>query len=185
MGINTQRRHRVRTEGRFSPGVQGSFAVAARDLNLDCVPIHSVSVLERPFLIVDDSAVVRSVVKDQLERLGVKEVVLAKSADEAVAQYEAHRPGVVLLDITMPEVPGTRVAHHILKSDPHAKVVLVTAMSRDKDLVESAIAGGAYAYLRKPVADMDLKALLERIHSEEKQGPDPFAESWGPTTARG
>lgn len=172
-------------EGRFSPWAQGRSAVAARDLNPGCVPIHSVSVLQRPFLIVDDSAVVRSVVKDQLERLGVKEVVLAKSADEAVAQYEEHRPGVVLLDITMPEVPGTRVAHHILKSDPHAKVVIVTAMSRDKDLVESAIAGGAYAYLRKPVADVDLKALLERIHSEEDHPPGRLAQSWGPSATRG
>ncbi len=120
-----------------------------------------------------------------MERLGVEHVVLAQNADEAVAQYEEHRPGVVLLDITMPEVPGTRVAHHILKSDPHAKVVLVTAMSRDKDLVESAIAGGAYAYLRKPVADVDLKALLDRIQSEEGQRAGGLAETWGRTTTQG
>lgn len=124
-------------------------------------------------------------VKDQLERLGIEQVVVAKNADEAVAQYEKHRPGVVLLDITMPEVPGTRVAHHILKSDPYAKVVLVTAMSRDKDLVESAIAGGAYAYLRKPVADRDLKSLLDRIRSEEGVGGDRFAHSWGPEPTHG
>ncbi len=139
------------------------------------------SVFDHPVLIVDDSAVIRSVVQDQLRRHGVDAVELAHNAEEAVAQFEAHKPRLILLDITMPQVPGTRVAHHILRSDPHAKVVLVTAMSRDKDLVESAIAGGAYAYLRKPIADADLKALMDRIKNEEQETGTTL-HPWGQTS---
>jgi two-component system, chemotaxis family, chemotaxis protein CheY len=139
-----------------------------------------VSLLDGPVLVVDDSHVVRTVIRDHLERLGAAEVVLAATAQEALQRYEAHRPRIILLDITMPEVPGTRVAHHILRQDPHAKVVIMTAMSRDADLVESAISGGAYEYLRKPVRQSDLAALFARIRSEEAALPARWGEGRSP-----
>jgi two-component system, chemotaxis family, chemotaxis protein CheY len=120
--------------------------------------------------VVDDSDVIRTVIQDRLRRHGFHNILQAKNAEEAVARFEEHRPGLILLDITMPEVPGTRVAHHILRTDPQAKVIIMTAMSRDKDLVESAIAGGAYGYLRKPVEDHALMELIERLRKEEQAG---------------
>lgn len=141
------------------------------------------SLLSRGVLVVDDSAVIRSVMRDRLKQLGVDPVLIAENAEQAVACFEENNPEIILLDITMPEVPGTRVAHHILRRDPHAKVVVVTAMSRDTDLVESAIAGGAFAYLRKPVSDKDLKALIDRVRNEDqKSGP---LHPWGPQSPTG
>ncbi len=125
------------------------------------------SVLERPVLVVDDSPVMRTVLSDMLGRLGLRDVRTAANVQDAIASYQQHKPGLVLLDITMPELPGTRVATHILKDDPHTKIVIVTAVSRDVDLVESAISMGVYDYLRKPVRQAELKAVLDRIREEE------------------
>ena len=124
------------------------------------------TVRARPVLVIDDSGVMRTVLTDMLKRVGCREVYTAKNANEGIDMYQALQPGLVLLDITMPEVPGTKVASHILRQDPKAKVVVVTAVSRDVDLVESIISMGVYEYLRKPVKQVDLAAVLDRIDQE-------------------
>lgn len=119
-----------------------------------------------PILVVDDSEVMRTVLKDMLKRLGCPEVVVAKDVRTGMDAYQEHKPTLTLLDITMPEVPGTKLAMHILKEDPLAKVVVVTAVSRNQDLVESVISMGVYDYLRKPVKQAELEGVLDRIDSE-------------------
>ena len=128
------------------------------------------SVFDRPVLVVDDSQVIRALLRDILQRFGFEDIHTAANAQEALAAYQAKRPGLVFLDITMPEVPGTRVANHILKDDPTTRIVVVTAVSRDVDLVESVISMGVYDYLRKPVREEDIAQVLKRIQQEE-EGP--------------
>ncbi|MBW3584091.1 MAG: response regulator [Euryarchaeota archaeon] len=121
-------------------------------------------------LVVDDSRVIRMVLSDLLSELGFRTIHTAPSAQEAIAAYNEHRPGLVFLDITMPEVPGTRVARHILSADPYAKIVVVSAVSRDSDLVESVISEGVYEYIRKPVRRSDLVALVARLEEDAAAG---------------
>lgn len=129
------------------------------------------SVFERPVLVVDDSEVVRAVLADMLDRFGFPDVRFAANAQAALQVWDEARPGIILLDITMPEVPGTRVATHILREDPQAKVIVVSAVSRDAALVESVISLGVYDYLRKPVRQEDLEKVLLRIRDEETDPP--------------
>lgn len=131
------------------------------------------SIRFRPALVIDDSGVMRTVLTDMLKRVGCREVYTAKNANQGIDMYQALKPGLVLLDITMPEVPGTKVATHILREDPNAKVIVVTAVSRDVDLVESVISLGVYDYLRKPVKQADLAAVLDRIDQEAAQAAAP------------
>lgn len=127
------------------------------------------SLRDRPVLIVDDSPVVRTVLSDMLSALGIETIHTAEDAASGLDTYHRVKPGLVFLDITMPEEPGTRVAGRILKADPRAKIVLVTAVSRDDDLVEAAIGQGVYAYIRKPVRLSDLEGLLARVKEEESR----------------
>jgi len=65
---------------------------------------------------------------------------------------DAHRPGLVLLDINMPkkngfEVLETMKAHPQLRSLP---VIMLTTSDREEDIVRS-YADGASSYIRKPV----------------------------------
>ena len=125
----------------------------------------------RPVLVVDDSAVVRAVLSDMLRRFGFKAIHEAATAQDALDIWARARPGIILLDITLPEVPGSRVATHILRDDPHAKIIVVSAVSRDAALVESVISLGVYDYIRKPVRQEDLERVFARIQDEAAGAP--------------
>ena len=118
-------------------------------------------------LIVDDSPVVRASLRQMLGALGVDTIEEADGASTGMERWAAVHPTLTLLDITMPDAPGTRLAKQILQQEPTARVVIVTAVSRDDDLVESVIGLGAYDYIRKPVRLSDLRSLLDRIEAED------------------
>ncbi len=78
---------------------------------------------------------------------------------------DAHRPGLVLLDINMPkkngfEVLETMKAHPQLRSLP---VIMLTTSDREEDIVHS-YADGACSYIRKPV---DLSQFNEVVKQFE------------------
>jgi CheY-like chemotaxis protein len=65
----------------------------------------------------------------------------------------AHRPGLVLLDINMPKKNGFEVLA-AMKEDPRLRaipVIMMTTSDRDEDIVRS-YAGGACSYVRKPMS---------------------------------
>ena len=64
-------------------------------------------------LIVDDQDSVRLVLAEQLIKMGVREVVQARSAIEAIEMFAAHKPDIVLLDIQMPGLTGFEVLKHL------------------------------------------------------------------------
>lgn len=80
-------------------------------------------------LIVDDHAGFRSLARALLEAEGFAVVGEAEDGAAAIAAVEALRPGVVLLDIQLPDLDGFDVAERIsLRSDAPA-VVLVSTRS--------------------------------------------------------
>ncbi|MCW2616237.1 MAG: response regulator receiver modulated diguanylate cyclase [Frankiales bacterium] len=111
-------------------------------------------------LVADDSAVVRSLVRVELEDAGYV-VVEAVDGAEALRMVAEHAPSVLLLDVEMPVLDGfaTIVA---LKSDPATAdlpVVFLTGRSDTGDVVE-ALRLGAHDYLRKPPETAELLARV-------------------------
>ena len=64
-------------------------------------------------------------------------------------KYEEEKPGVVLLDITMPVMDGIQVLRTIKQLDPNAKVIMCSAMGQEGMVVE-AIKLGALDFIVKP-----------------------------------
>src|ERR1041385_3271529 len=106
------------------------------------------------YLVVDDSPTVRKHVS-YLLRLVAREdadVQEAQTKSQAIAAFKAQEPGVVFLDVMMPnEKDGMDTMSAMFKVRPEAKVVLLTALAQDHPTVEKAISQGATAYIRKPV----------------------------------
>ena len=77
---------------------------------------------------------------------------------------DAHRPGLVLLDINMPKKNGFEVLE-AMKADPalrHIPVVMLTMSEREEDIAFS-YANGAWSFIRKPV-DLDwLKDVVKQF----------------------
>jgi two-component system chemotaxis response regulator CheY len=62
--------------------------------------------------------------------------------------YQQHRPEIVLLDITMPNRDGRDALREILKIDPQAHVVMLSALAMP-EVVEDCIKIGARAFVNK------------------------------------
>ena len=107
-------------------------------------------------LIADDHGVVREGLARLLPTAGDIDVVAtAADGEEAVSAYEAHRPDVVLMDLSMPDVDGTEATRRILAANPEAAIVILTSFS-DREQILTALDAGAIGYLLKDAGPAEL-----------------------------
>ncbi len=117
----------------------------------------------RKLLIADDEAGVRSLVKMTLESEAY-EILEASDGLEALALVEKHRPHLVLLDVSMPELSGFDVCRAI-RADPGLKevrVIMLTALAQETDIAEGK-AAGADDYFTKPFSPVALIRKVEEV----------------------
>lgn len=112
-------------------------------------------------LIVDDSMVMRSMIRDVLTKNGFNVVGQAKNGVEAVTMYTQLKPDMVTMDVVMPGETGIEVIKKLVAIDPAARVLMVSGLNQ-KNLVIQAMENGAKDYVVKPFeADDLLKAALK------------------------
>ncbi len=116
-------------------------------------------------LIVDDQEVVRAGLKALLgKRKDLAIVGIAGSAVEAVAEAEANRPDVIVMDVRMPGGSGIEACREIRSSLPETKVLMLTTYA-DEDAVLASILAGACGYLLKDTTGSDLAQAIVRVAS--------------------
>jgi two-component system response regulator MprA len=111
-------------------------------------------------LIVDDDPKLLKMLQRTLVYEGFH-VLSATNGNEALAEVQAHRPDVVVLDWLMPGLDGIGVLEHLRAAGDKTLVLMLTA----RDAVEHRVEGlesGADDYLVKPFAPAE---LLARIHA--------------------
>ena len=113
-------------------------------------------------LIVDDAKFMRHMIKNILVELGCEVVGEACDGIEAGELYEKLAPDVVTMDIVMPNRTGTEALRDIRAKDPHAKVVMITAIDQRDRLME-AMKLGAADYVVKPFEKERVKEALLRV----------------------
>jgi two-component system, chemotaxis family, chemotaxis protein CheY len=110
-------------------------------------------------LVVDDAAFMRKMVSDALAKGGHEVVGEAGNGVEAISQFQALKPDLVTLDITMPEKDGLAALAEIMAADPSAKVVMCSALGQESKVLE-AIKLGAKDFVVKPFqADRVIEAV--------------------------
>lgn len=112
-------------------------------------------------LIVDDSAWIAKVMKTVLGGGGFDVIGIAKDGLEGVDLYAKHRPDVVLLDITMPNMDGRECLENIMEFDPQAKIIMVSAI-KEQQVVEACLDHGAVDFIEKPI-DIKNKEKVEAL----------------------
>ncbi|MBP2326966.1 DNA-binding NarL/FixJ family response regulator [Kibdelosporangium banguiense] len=123
-------------------------------------------------LIVDDHAVVRRGINAYLEVLDDMEVVgEAVDGQEALDKLEtmaAHRelPDVVLLDLLMPRMDGSKVTARIAAAYPSVRVVILTSFG-EMERVHVALASGASGYLLKSAGPAEVAAAIHAAARDE------------------
>ncbi len=88
-------------------------------------------------LIVDDAAFIRIMVKNVLIPQGYEIAGEAANGAEAVTKYLELKPDLVTMDITMNEKNGLEAAREIMRRDPSARIIIVTALGHEKMLIDS------------------------------------------------
>ena len=100
-------------------------------------------------LVVDDAVFMRTMLKDILVKGGHTVVSEAGNGKQAFDQYKEHKPDVVTMDITMPEMDGITALKEIQKINPSAKVIMCSAMGQQAMVID-AIQAGARDFIVKP-----------------------------------
>jgi two-component system chemotaxis response regulator CheY len=118
-------------------------------------------------MIVDDSKVMRNLVKQSLTRSGLAEFDFIEAADgeEALEKFDPAAVDIVFADWNMPRLNGINLAKRIRSRERDRRIPIVMVTSeRSLGKVETALEEvGADAYVCKPFTVDELRSKIQRI----------------------
>jgi two-component system chemotaxis response regulator CheY len=115
------------------------------------------------FLVVDDSATMRRIVLNSLQRIGYNDFVEAEDGVDALAKFDGSI-GMVITDWNMPNMSGTDLAR-ALRARPDGAgipILMVTARSVREDII-LALESGVNNYIVKPFTPPVLKEKIDAL----------------------
>lgn len=120
----------------------------------------------RKVLIVDDEPDFCAMVRDYLQLRGGFEVEVADSGFSAGLTVARFRPGIILMDILMPDMDGFDVVR-MLRKDPEMRDIPVVACTayRDPQIEDRVKREGFNGFLLKPIKLDQLLVMLQEIES--------------------
>ena len=121
-------------------------------------------------LVVDDDKDTRKGLSKILGEKGY-EIETAGTGQEAIRKAEERFYNLVLLDIKLPDIEGTKLLADLKKIHPHIDVIIVTGYASLENTIQ-ALNGGASSYMTKPI-DLDelfakIKEFLKKQQSNDK-----------------
>ena len=118
--------------------------------------------MQTQVLIADDAMFMRKVIRKHLAECGMTDSGEAANGAEAVELFIKNRPGLVLMDITMPEMTGLEALEEILKTDPEAKVIMCSAIGQQSMIIKS-LEMGAMGFIVKPFEKNEFEATIRSV----------------------
>jgi two-component system chemotaxis response regulator CheY len=116
------------------------------------------------FLVVDDFATMRRIVRNLLKELGFLNVDEAEDGNVALQKLRASKFDFIVTDWNMPNMTGIELLRQV-RADPelkHLPVLMVTAEAKKENIIEAAQAG-ASGYVVKPFTAVTLDEKLQKI----------------------
>jgi two-component system response regulator AtoC len=117
-------------------------------------------------MVVDDDAVLRKLVSDQVARMGFDSEAAA-SGEEALDLLSKSDFDVVLLDIRMPGLSGLDALREVRKLEDPPEVIMLTADTSLGTGLE-AMRLGAYDYLTKPATLDEIEAVIRKADEKRR-----------------
>jgi two-component system chemotaxis response regulator CheY len=114
-------------------------------------------------LIVDDSAVIRKMIKNILNNIGV-ESIEAENGLKALEQCNLNQLDFIILDWNMPEMNGFEFLKAFRKETKWQNIKVIFCTTENSlDNIQQAITNGADEYVMKPFDEEIIKAKLIQI----------------------
>ena len=119
-------------------------------------------------LVVDDHPVVRKGVAGLVDGQPDMSIVgQASNGREAIQQFRAHHPDIVLMDLLMPEMSGLDALIAIRDEAPDARIIMLTTYAGDAQVLR-AIKAGARGYLLKSALHRELLETVRAVHAGKR-----------------
>jgi DNA-binding response OmpR family regulator len=127
----------------------------------------------KKIVVVDDDPSVQEVVRAYLEKDGYL-VYVAGTAGEELALAERVKPGLIVLDLMLPDRTGEDVCRDI-RARSDVPILMLTAKASEDERV-TGLAIGADDYLTKPFSPRELVARVRAILRRTQGGDQPLVE---------
>jgi len=96
------------------------------------------------------------------------DVRIATTAEAGLAELEAFKPDIIVLDFNLPGMNGMEALTRIRAIDSQVKVIMITAHG-SIDLAVEAMQAGAYHFITKPIALGKLRLMLEKAIQDQRR----------------
>lgn len=116
-------------------------------------------------MLVDDSKLIRKKLTDILTKAGHEIICECERGDDALKSYRTYKPDIVTMDINMPGISGIEATVEIIKNYPDAKIIIVSANSQEKMILEG-ISKGASCFIVKPFSDDHVTRTVNRLAAD-------------------
>jgi DNA-binding NarL/FixJ family response regulator len=136
--------------------------------------------LNAKVVIADDHDIVREGIRRILTRMRPNWDICgeAENGEDAVKLVSATKPGVVVLDVTMPRMTGLEAARQISKMNLGCRILIFTV--HDSDWLKAEIRNtGAHGYVQKSQVARDLVTAIERLLEGGTFFSDPSVSEFG------
>ncbi|MBR3369944.1 MAG: sigma-54-dependent Fis family transcriptional regulator [Rhodobacteraceae bacterium] len=118
-------------------------------------------------LLVEDTPSLQMLYRTILRKAGYN-ALCASNGQEALTKFAESRPGVVLLDLMLPDSDGMAVMREMLALQPSTRIIVITANGSVNAAVEATRAG-AHDFLVKPLGDIRLISAVANAHAESQR----------------
>ena len=114
-------------------------------------------------LLVDDDERIRKMATNMIE-LGGYKVLVAQNGEEAVTAYRSKKEEIalVVLDLIMPGMGGTRCLEELLRIDQDVKVVVASGYSAN-GLSQEEQGRGARGFISKPYDAVQILGAIRKV----------------------
>jgi two-component system chemotaxis response regulator CheB len=118
-------------------------------------------------LVVDDSALYRTLVRNVLRDIpGVEVVGVAIDGKDALAKLDQFQPDLLTLDVQMPESNGLEVLRAMKGRKSRARAIMLSSLtSQGAQTTTDALLAGAFDFIHKP-SSTDAKANRDALHRQ-------------------
>jgi CheY-like chemotaxis protein len=114
-------------------------------------------------LIADDDISIRELLKTVLSSIGVTRCDSAANGEEACMRAMENDYDLIFMDVSMPVLSGLDAFKKIRAVKPAMKIIFITGLYQEDEIVEKLYKDNAYGYIRKPFNIAEIKKIVTGI----------------------